>query len=195
MGVDFRGVQVLVPQDLLHRLHVHAVLQHQRGGGMAQLVAGILLAVQSGGGQVLFHQCVHHGAADALVLTGEEQRVPVPAGDGSPHRQIPCQRVLARLVQIHHAHLAALAENTQGVVVDVADIQPNQLGNTQSAVQKQRQDAVIPLPVGTVHRVQKGEGLVQRQVAGKGLHLLGRVHVLAGIFLQKMPFVANIIEK
>ena len=38
VGVDLRGIQVVMAQDLLDRPHVHAVLQHQRGGGVAQLV-------------------------------------------------------------------------------------------------------------------------------------------------------------
>ena len=54
MGINFGGVQVLVAQNLLHRLYVHAVLQHQRGRRVPQLVAGIFFAVQPGGGEVLF---------------------------------------------------------------------------------------------------------------------------------------------
>ena len=117
------------------------------------------------------------------------------AGDGPPHRQIPRQCVLARLVQVYHANLVAFAQHPQRVVLNIGDVQANQLGNTQPAVQEQRQNTVIPLPVRPIHRVQQGKALVQRQVAGEGLHLLGRVHVLAGIVLQQVTFVADIVEK
>ena len=105
-------------------------------------------------------------------------------GDGPPHRQIPRQRILARLVQVHHAHLVALAQHPQRVVLHIGDVQADQLGNTQAAVQKQRQDAVITLPIRPIHRIQQGNALVQRQIAGESLHLLGCVHILAGIILQ-----------
>ena len=144
---------------------------------------------------MLFHQRVDRGAADALVLRREKQGVFIPPGDGPAHGHIAGQRVLAGLVQVHHADLIALAQDAQGVVVDVGDVQADQLRDTQAAVEKQRQNAVIPLAMGAVHGVQQGKGLVQRQVAGEGLHLLGRVHVLAGIVLQKVPFVADIVEK
>ena len=162
---------------------------------MPQLMAGISLTVQTRHGQVLFDQRVDGGAADALILTGQEQCIPILAADGTAHLHVTIQRVLAGTVEVHHAHLIALAQHPQGVVLYVGDVQPDQLGDTQPAVQKQRQDAVIPLPVRAVHRLQQGEALVQRQIAGESLHLLRRVHVLAGIFLQKMSLIADIVEK
>ena len=144
---------------------------------------------------MLLHQRVDHGTADAFVLSGQEQRVVILAGDGPPYRQIPRKRILARLVQVHHAHLVAFAQHPQRVVLHIGDVQADQLGNTQTAVQKQRQNAVITLPVRPVHRVQQGNALVQRQIAGESLHLLGCVHILAGIILQQMTFVAYIVEK
>ena len=45
MGVNLRGVEVLVTQNFLHSFDIHAVLQHQRCGSMAELMGGILLAV------------------------------------------------------------------------------------------------------------------------------------------------------
>ena len=192
MGVYFRGIQVLVAQDLLHRPHVHAVLQHQGGGGVAQLVGGILGAVQPRLGQVLFHQGVDHGAADPLVAGRQEQGIPVRPGNGPPHRQIVPQRVQARLVQVHHAHLVALAQDPQGILVNVRQVQPDELRNPQPAVEKQRQDAQIPLPVGPVHGFQQGNALIQRQIAGQGLFQLGRVDVLHRVAVQFVDLVAQI---
>ena len=105
-------------------------------------------------------------------------------GDGPPHRQVATQGIFARLVQIHHTDFVALAQHPQRVILHIGDVQADQLGNTQAAVQKQRQDAVITLPIRPIHRIQQGNALVQRQIAGESLHLLGCVYILAGIILQ-----------
>ena len=70
MGVNFGRIQVLMPQYLLDRLDVHAVLEHEGGGGVAELVGGILGAVQPGVGEMLFYQGVDVGTADPLVARG-----------------------------------------------------------------------------------------------------------------------------
>ena len=66
---------MFVPQDLLNSLDVNAVLQHERSGGMAELVGGILCAVQTGLAEAFFDQGVDIGAADPLVPRGQEQGV------------------------------------------------------------------------------------------------------------------------
>ena len=162
---------------------------------MAQLVGGILGAVQPRHGQMLFHQRVHHGAADPLVTLGEKQGVPILAADGVAHRQIAGQRVLAGIVEVHHTHLVALAQHPHGVILNITKIQADQFGNTQAAVQEQRDNAEVPLLMLAIHGVQQGKGVLQRQIAGEGLHLLGRVNILAGIFLQKVYFIAQIVEE
>ena len=50
MGIDLGGLQIIIKQHLLKGAHVHAVLEHQGCRGMAQLVGGVLCAVQSCGG-------------------------------------------------------------------------------------------------------------------------------------------------
>ena len=88
-------------------------------------------AVQPRHGQMLFHQRVHHGAADPLVTLGEKQGVPILAADGVAHRQIAGQRVLAGIVEVHHTHLVALAQHPHGVILNITKIQADQFGNTQ----------------------------------------------------------------
>lgn len=48
MGVDLRGIQVVMSQNLLHRPDIHAVLQHQRCRRVPQLMRRILGGVQTG---------------------------------------------------------------------------------------------------------------------------------------------------
>ena len=58
VGVDLRRVQVLVPEDVLHRLDIHAAGEHHRRRRVAQLVGGVLAAVEPGGVQMLFDEVV-----------------------------------------------------------------------------------------------------------------------------------------
>ena len=154
-------------QHLLYRLHIHAVLEHERGGGVAELVGGVSGAVQSGLGEVLFHQGVDVGAADALVPGGEEEGVLIPAADGPAHRQIPLQGGLAGVVEVDNAYLVALAQHPQRVPLDVRQVQADQLRDPQAAVEKNSQDAVVPLLVGAVHAGKQLQALVQGQILGQ----------------------------
>ena len=38
MRIYFRGIQMLVPQDLLHSFYINYVLQHKSRGRVAELV-------------------------------------------------------------------------------------------------------------------------------------------------------------
>ena len=125
-------------QHLLHGLDIHAVLQHQGRCRVAQLVGGVVGAVQPRLQQMPLHQRMDHGAADASVLLGEEQGVLVPAGDGSPHRQILLQSRLTRLIEVDDADLVALAQHVEGLSLNVTAVQADQLGDSQTAVEKQR---------------------------------------------------------
>ena len=88
--------------------------------------------------QMPLHQRMDHGAADASVLLGKEQGVLVPAGDGSPHRQILLQSRLTRLIEVDDADLVALAQHVEGLSLNVTAVQADQLGDPQTAVEKQR---------------------------------------------------------
>ena len=69
---------------------------------------------------------------------GEEQGVLVPAGDGPPHRQILLQSRLTRLIEVDDADLVALAQHVEGLSLNVTAVQADQLGDPQTAVEKQR---------------------------------------------------------
>lgn len=56
--IDLGGVQVVVAQHFLECAYIHAVLQHQSCGGMAQFVGRILGWIQTGIQQMLFYQFV-----------------------------------------------------------------------------------------------------------------------------------------
>ena len=54
MSVNLCGIQVIMSQNLLQRPDIHAVLQHQRGRSMPQLMGRILTAIQSSLTEVFF---------------------------------------------------------------------------------------------------------------------------------------------
>ena len=134
-------------------------------------------------------------AADALVARGEEEGIVVAAGDRAANGEIAFQRVLAGVVQVDDAHLVALAEHAQRVILNVLQIKAAELGDPQPAVQKNRQNAVVAFAVLSVDRLQKLHTFVKRQVFGQRLFDLGGVEVLAGICVQKMRFIGQIIVK
>ena len=99
VGIDLSRVQVLVAQHLLESTHIHAVLQHQGGGGVAQLVGGVLGAVQPGSGQMLFHQLVDRRPGDPLaVARGDEQGVLIQQGQSGALGEPVVQRGAAGII-------------------------------------------------------------------------------------------------
>ena len=71
-------------------------------------------------------------------MLGEKQGVLIPAGDGAPHRQILLQSRLTRLIEVDDADLVALAQHVEGLSLNVTAVQADQLGDPQTAVEKQR---------------------------------------------------------
>ena len=119
MGIDLRGVQVVMSQNLLDGPHIHAVLQHQRCSGVAQLMGRILCTVDPGGTQALFDHGMYCRAADPFVSGRKKQRVGIPSGDGPPNRQIILQSLLAGIVQIQDPNLIALTKNAQRILAHI----------------------------------------------------------------------------
>ena len=122
MGVDLRGIQVVVAQDFLNGPDVHTVLQHQRGGGVAQLVGGVFALIDSSGGEALFDHGVNGGPADPFIPGGEKEGVGVPADDGTANGQIALQGVLTGVIQIKNSNLIAFAQNPQGIVLNIPEV-------------------------------------------------------------------------
>ena len=128
MGVNLGGVQMIVSQDLLERADVHAVLQHQRRGGVAQLMGGILGAVQTCGGQMFFDQLMDRCLGDAPpVLQGDEQGVLVYQRQSVAVSQPVLERLLAGFVQKKDPFLVAFAQYPQMVDSNICCIQADKL--------------------------------------------------------------------
>ena len=189
MGVDLGGIQVLMAQNFLKGAHIHAVLQHQRGGGMAQLVGGIFAAVQPRGLKALLEHIVDAVLCDPRVPPGDKQRVGVRRPGLASDLQPVLNGILTGRVEVDGPLLVTLAQHPQTVFPNVGDIQAYQFGNTQTAVQKQGDDAVVPFRIVSVNGFQKPDALVQRQIAWQRLPDLGRIQLLNGIFLQKFCLI------
>ena len=119
---------MVVAQHLLKGAHVHAVLEHQGCRGMAQLVGGVLCAVQSGGGQMLFHQLVDGCPGDsAAVLKGDEQRVLIHQGEHIPLCDPVGQGAETCLIEIEHPFLVPLAQHPELISPNIGYIQADEL--------------------------------------------------------------------
>ena len=127
MGINLCCIQMIVSQNFLNSPDIHTILQHQRGGGVPQLVRRILSAVNSGFTQALFHHSMNRGTADTFVLRRQKQCVGIPACDGTTDGQPAFQSVLTGVIQINDAHFIAFAQHPQGIVLNIAQIQAYQL--------------------------------------------------------------------
>ena len=95
LGVNGRGVEFFVSQQLLDEADVRPDLQPVRGAGVARDVAAAF-AFQPGLGQPRRHHAVHHVGIERPAVAGQEQRlracdqagearIALPARAGSGH--------------------------------------------------------------------------------------------------------------
>ena len=77
------------------------------------------------------------------------------------------------LVHINDTDLIAFAQDPQGIVLDISEIQTDELGDSKAAVQEQCQYAIISFLIFSVNSVQQLETFFQSQIFGERAHLLG----------------------
>ena len=138
---------------------------------------------------------MYSGTADPLVPGGQEQRVLIPSADGTAHGEIAFQRRFAGIVQIDNTHLVTLAQDPQGISLDVRQVQADELRNSQAAVEKKGQNTIIPFPIRAVHAVQQLHAFIQREVSGQRFFQFGRIQVLNGVAVQKMDLLRQVVKK
>lgn len=122
MGVNLGGVELLVPQNLLERPHVHAAFRkHQGGRRVAQLVRRVPLLVELRILEIFFHHELNRPAIDAPLLPAEKNRIAMLALDplGRPHRKIGLQRRNTGVVEVNLALLVALSDNAHHALPEV----------------------------------------------------------------------------
>ena len=87
-------------QHLLKGAHIHTVLKHERGCGVAELMRRVLAAVQSRNKEMFFHQLFHRRLADALTALTDEEGILIDDVGGASDSQIVSNRGGAGLVQL-----------------------------------------------------------------------------------------------
>ena len=112
-------------QHLLQGPHVHAVLQHQGGGGVAQLVAGVEGRVQTRLQKPLFYHIMDSRRGHAGVGAGEEEGVFVRRRLVVPLLQPVVQRLPAGLVEENHPFFVAFAQHTELFLPDIGQVKTN----------------------------------------------------------------------
>ena len=162
---------------------------------MAQLVRGILLGIQSRLTDIFLDQPFDRLHIDAVAVAADEQRIFIPVVRLDPFGQITLQRKTAGVVQVDCAFLVALAEHAHSIVLKVCQIEPDELGHAQAAVEEQRQDTVIPLSILPLHGVQQTDAVLCRQINRQGFSDGRRFEVADRIDLEHMLFIGQIAEK
>ena len=156
-------------------------------------MGGVFAGVDARLSQSLFYHSVDTGAANALISGREKEGVGVSPRDGPADGKILPQGTLTGLIEVEDANLVALAQDPQRLALDVAEIQSHQLGDPEPTVEKERQDAVIPLLIGALHRAQKLQALVQGQVLGQGFLQFGGIHIFDRIFTKLVGLIGEVV--
>ena len=77
----------------------------------------------------------------------------------------------------------------------VLQVQTNQLRDTQTAVEKNTQNAIITFLVFPIHHGQQPLALFQREIVGERLRDLRGVEILHRVFLQQLRFYGQVFEE
>ena len=202
MGVNLRGAELFMAEDVLERAHVDvALVIHQRGRRVAQLVRGIPFP-KTDLCEMLFHHPLHGFVGNAIAAAAEKQRVRV--GDphmygGLPDLKVSLERIAAGGVEVDRPHFRALAGDGHFVHIrgNVRKADADQLGKPYAAIEKQRENRVVARigVVGLLHRVDQLNALVQTQILGFTRAELRRVDVFRRVLIQNAGFVRVIFEE
>ena len=147
--------------------------------------------------QVLIHHVLYGLLADPAVPVAEEQRlvVDLPVCLPQANGQVPLQGVLAGGIEVDQPLLIALPYHPHRAQfrVNVVQADARQLPHPQSAVEKQGDDGIVPLPVPPFrvsgHGIQQLQGFLHGQILGQGLFLFRCVNVGRRVVLEKSPLV------
>ena len=148
MGVDLRGVELLVTENFFEHANVYvAGLIHQCCGGVAEFMYRIMFGFQSCKLEILVNHCLHGLYAHSLIQTAQKDRfcVNVRVFLAYARSKIIGQCRLTSIVEVNDALLATFTHNAQGgqVGVDVADVNSDKFRKTHSAVEEERQNGIV----------------------------------------------------
>ena len=150
-------------QHVLEGADIHAVVEHQSRRGVPQLM-GRIFGIKPGLKDRFPHQVFHGTRRQPGPVSGDKQRVTVlrMIPGFRTHGQILRQCAQTGFVEIQLPFLVAFAQNTDGVVPDVLDVETHQLADPQAAVQEQRQNTVVTNLIGPGDRLQQFQALRER---------------------------------
>ena len=115
--------------------------------------------------------------------------------DFAAHSQIAVERLAAGVVEVDNTLFAALAKDAQAVAVVILQVQADQLRDTQTAVEKNTQNAIIALLVFPIHNGQQPLAFFQCEIVGEGFWYLRGVEILHRVFLQQLRFHGQVFEE
>ena len=115
---------------------------------MAQFVGGIFFAPQAGHVQLTAHHPFYRLLVDPPSHSADEKGLGIFGTGFDTFGQIGFDGLLTGVVEIDHPLFVAFAQHLKGVPPHIGKIDSHQLGDTQAAVEKQGDDAVVPLLPG-----------------------------------------------
>ena len=204
VGIDFRGIQVLMAQHLLHGFHIHAPGEHQRCRSVPELMGRILGGVQSGIQNMLLHQPMNgvgghtavRGNAVFCLFLGQKQGTAHIVLNGRGERGVVSGNgLLAGFAHIDRAFFVSFAQNTQAIIVNIAIIQPSQLRNSQAAVQEHHQNCKITLSIPAFDIGKQCLRFLQGQILRQRTAELGELNVRRRVFRQLLGAHRQVLEK
>ena len=153
--VDHGSIEVLMSKNFFERSHVNSVLIHQGSGSMPELVYRQFLIGQACLSQMYFYQMFDGLFVDPLSQSADKQCILVSDFGRDTYGHVFFDCIETYITEIDNTFFVAFAQNAEPVFGYITEIYAHELGDTQSACQKQHYNAVIPLFVPTFNRVEK----------------------------------------
>ena len=192
-GVNLRGVEALVAEELLDEADVGAVLQHVRGARVAEQMARAH-ARHADGHERAAHERPEVARAQAFAVARQKQPVlararlqPRPAlGEVAldPVRGVAAER--------HDAILAALAlAHPDGAerAVEIGHVEPRQLGAAQAGGVERFEDRAVAHAEGIAHvghGEERGDFLERERARERALRFSRQFQIGGGVARQKI---------
>lgn len=199
VSVYLCGGYVGVSEKLFKGQNVRiAVLVHKRCGCVAELMGGNSLSVKSCFFQRVLHDLLNASLGDTRITAAYEQsRLIDCLRIIRAYRHVSFKSVHAGGIEVHHALLASLSKNLHALLgeVDIPDIDPDKLAQTHTAVEKQRQDAVISDRIAVVRRIKEFQALVKREELRKSAFWDRNFYVLDWIVCKQVSCLSQVLEK
>ena len=189
VGIDLRGAEIGMAQQLLHGAQIAGTFQHMGGKAVAQLVRvnmGRELLAQP----PLFKTHLDGARRQPPLLLAQKQGPLLSGQQGRTQRQPLLQPLQRHAPDGQQPLLVALADHPYltGGQIQMFQIQGHQLGETQTGGVKQLHDGPIPhrQQIAGIRDIEQLIDLIHIQILGQRLGLFGQSNTARRIGLEQL---------